>query len=157
MVNGEAIPMADLKALLEARPSPVPLTAVQQRELRQAAVDMLVDDTLMRQFLRKNALPAQPAEMQREIDELKLALNKKTMTLEQFLREGKQTDEQFRQDVNARILWKHYLNARFPDAEVRSYYEINKALFDKIFVRASHILVKLAATATAGGKATGPQ
>jgi len=147
LVNGEAIAMAEVKAMLEARPSPVPLTAAQQRELRQAAVDMLIDDLLMRQFLRKNALPAQPAEIQKEIDELKIALNKKTMTLEQFLREGKQTEEQFRQDVAARVLWKHYIAGRFPEAEAKTYYEANKVLFDKVFVRASHILVKVGPTA----------
>lgn len=146
-VNGEPIAMADVRALLEARPSPVPLTAAQQRELRQSAVDMLIDDLLMRQFLRKNTLPAQPAEMQKEIDELKDALKKKTMTLEQFLRESKQTEEQFRQDVNARVQWKHYLGSRFPEPEVKSYYEANKVLFDKVFVRASHILVKVGPTA----------
>ena len=30
-----------------------------------------LDDVLMRQFLKKNALPAQAAEIQKEIDELK--------------------------------------------------------------------------------------
>jgi peptidyl-prolyl cis-trans isomerase C len=153
-VNGEAIPMADVRAMLESRPSPVPLTAAQQRELRQSALDMLIDDLLMRQFLRKNAQPAQPAEIQKEIDELKDALKKKTMTLEQFLREGKQTDEQFRQDVTARIQWKHYLAARFPEAQAKSYYEANKVLFDKVFVQASHILVKVGPTATALEKQT---
>jgi len=153
-VNGEAISMADVRAVLEARPSPVPLTAGQQRELRQAAVDMLIDDLLMRQFLRKNALPAQPQEIQKEIDELKEALKKKTMTLEQFLREGKQTEEQFRLDVAARIQWKHYLTTRFPESEARNYYEANKVLFDKVFVRASHILVKLAPTASTTEKQT---
>ena len=148
-VNGEAIAMADVRAMLEARPSPVPLTALQQRELHQSALDMLIDDLLMRQFLRKHALPAQPAEIQKEIDELKDALKKKTMTLEQFLREGKQTDEQFHQDVIARIQWKHYLAVRFPEAQARSYYEANKVLFDKVFVQASHILVKVGPTATA--------
>jgi peptidyl-prolyl cis-trans isomerase C len=151
-VNGEAIAMAEVRAVLEARPSPVPLTAAQQRELRQSALDMLVDDLLMRQFLRKNALPAQPAEVQKEIEDLKDALKKKTMTLEQFLREGKQTEEQFRQDITARIQWKHYLSARFPEAQAKSYYEANKVLFDKVFVRASHILVKVGPTASAADK-----
>jgi peptidyl-prolyl cis-trans isomerase C len=153
-VNGEAISMADVRAILEARPSPVPLTAGQQRELRQAAVDMLIDDLLMRQFLRKNALPAQPQEIQKEIDELKDALKKKTQTLEQFLREGKQSEEQFRLDVAARIQWKHYLASRFPESEARNYYGANKVLFDKVFVRASHILVKLTPTASAVEKQT---
>ncbi len=103
-VNGEAISMTEIQAMLEARPSPVPLTAAQQREFRQSALDMLIDDVLMRQFLRKNALPPQPAEIQKEIDELNEVLKKKTMTLDQFLRESKQTEAQFRQDVAARVL-----------------------------------------------------
>src|SRR5262245_2308984 len=74
VVNGEAIQMAEVRAVLDTRPSPVVLTAAQQRELRHAALDMLVDDMLMRQFLRKNALPAQPQEVQKELDELKDAL-----------------------------------------------------------------------------------
>jgi parvulin-like peptidyl-prolyl isomerase len=153
-VNGEAIGMAEVRAALEARPSPVPLTAAQQRELRQAALDMLIDDMLMRQFLRKNALPAQPAEVDKEIGELKEALKKKTKTLEQFLREGKQTEEQFRRDVTARIQWKHYLAARYSEADAKSYYEANKLLFDKVLVRASHILVKVGPTAPAAEKQT---
>ena len=152
LVNGEPIPMADVRAIIEARPSPVPLPAAQQRELRQAALDLLIDDVLMRQFLKKNALPAQPAEVQKEIDELKEALKKKTMTLEQFLREAKQTEEQFRVDVAARVQWKHYLNSRFPEPEVKSYYVANKLLFDKVFVKASHILVKVGPTAPAPDK-----
>jgi parvulin-like peptidyl-prolyl isomerase len=154
VVNGEAISIAEVMAVLEARPSPVPLTAAQQRELRQSALDMLIDDLLMRQFLRKNALPAQPAEVQKEVQELTDALKKKTMTLEQFLREGKQTEEHFRRDLAARIQWKHYLAARFPDAQARSYYEANKVFFDKVFVRASHILVKVGPTAAAAEKQT---
>lgn len=153
-VNGETVAMADVRALLDARPSPVALSAAQQRELRQAAVDMLIDDLLMRQFLRKNALPAQPAEVQKEIEDLKEVLKKKTMTLDQFLRDGKQTEEQLRQDISTRIQWKHYLGARFSESEAKLYYEANKVLFDKVFVRASHILIKISPTAPAGEQQT---
>src|SRR5262249_46642442 len=86
--------------------------------------------------------------------ELRDALKKKTMTLDQFLREGKQTEEQFRQDLAARIQWKHYLGTRFTDVQAKNYYDANKVFFDKVFVRASHILVKLAPTATAAEKQT---
>src|SRR5207244_7978836 len=54
--------------------------------------------------------------------------------------------------VAARVQWKHYLGARFPEAETKSYYEANKVLFDKVFVRASHILVKVGPTAPAADK-----
>ncbi len=147
LVNGEAIPVADLKAILDQRPSPVPLTAAQQRELRQAALDMLIDDVLMRQFLKKNAAPATAPEIQKELDDLKEALKKQNKTLDQFFREGKQTEEQLRQDLAARILWKHFIATRYGDPEAKSYYEANKYFFDKVYVRASHILVKVAANA----------
>lgn len=154
LVNGEAISMAELKAVLDQRPSPVPLTAAQQRELRHAALDLLIDDVLMRQFLRKNAPPATAAEIQKEMDELTAALKKQNKTVDQWLKDSKQTEEQLRQDIVARLQWKHYLAVRFPDAEVKSYYEANKVLFDKVFVRASHILVKVGTSATAQEKQT---
>ena len=54
-VNGEMISMAEVKALLETRPYPNTMSADQVKALRQAAVEMLVDDVLMRQFLNKYA------------------------------------------------------------------------------------------------------
>lgn len=154
LVNSEGISPADVKLILDQRPSPVPLTQAQQKELRQAALDMLIDDTLMRQFLKKNTPPAAPAEIQKEIEELKDALKKQNKTLDQFLKEGKQSEEQLRTDISARVQWKSYLVTRFPETEVKTYYEANKVFFDKVFVRASHILVKLPASASAAEKQT---
>lgn len=153
IVNGEQISQAELRALLDARPSPVPLSAQQQKELKQSAIDMLIDDLLMRQFLRKVAKPPTPEEMGKELEELKTALKKQDKTLDQFLRESKQTEEQLRQDMVARLQWKAYLVARFPDdTQLKAYYEANKPFFDKVFVRASHILVKFNGNATAAEK-----
>src|SRR4029453_16091978 len=76
VVNGENITMAEVKSVLDARPSPVPLPAAQQREMRKAALDMLIDDLLMRQFLRKHGGQALPAERHKEIDDLQAILKK---------------------------------------------------------------------------------
>src|SRR5579859_3860672 len=57
LVNGEMVSMAEVKSVLESRPYPTPMTADQVKGLRQAAVDMLVDDVLVRQFLAKYAPP----------------------------------------------------------------------------------------------------
>src|ERR1700685_3714006 len=51
MVNGEMVSMAEVKTLLEARPYPNTLSAADIKGYRQAAIDMLVDDVLVRQFL----------------------------------------------------------------------------------------------------------
>jgi parvulin-like peptidyl-prolyl isomerase len=142
VVNGEPIALTAVTELVGARTPVVPLTPPQQREIRQAALDMLVDDLLMRQFLRKNAPAATAAAIDKEIAELKKVLDNKKKTLADFLREGQQTEEQLRADVVARVQWKSYLVARIPDAELKAYYDANKVFFDKVFVTASHILVK---------------
>ena len=73
-VNGEEISLAELQAVLDLRPSPVPLSKELQKEMRKAALDMLLDDLLMRQFLRKAAQPVNPADVQKEYDKLHEAL-----------------------------------------------------------------------------------
>jgi len=148
VVNGEAVALAEVKAVLDQRPSPVPLSTTQQRELRHAALDMLIDDVLMRQFLRKSSGVVATGAVEKELDELKVVLKKQGKTYEQFLHEAKQTDGQLRGDVVARLQWKSYLLARYPEAETRAYYEANKVMFDKIQVRASHILVKVGSSSS---------
>ena len=152
-VNGEDIPLAEFNAVVDLRPSPVPVSKELQREMRKAAIDMLIDDLLMRQFLRRNVAPANPAEVQKEYDKLHAALAKQKKTLDQFLVEGKMTAEQLRADVIARLQWKAYLQARFPEADIKSYYEANKVFFDNVLVRASQILVKFNNNPTAEDKA----
>jgi parvulin-like peptidyl-prolyl isomerase len=151
-VNGEGITLAEVQAVLETRPSPVPVSKELERELRKAALDMLTEDLLMRQYLRRSAPPANPTDVQKEYDKLFEALKKQSKTFEQFLHEGKMTKEQFRDDVVARLQWKAFLAHRFGEAEVRKYYDANKLYFDNVVVRASHILVKMAPTATAEDK-----
>src|SRR5215207_10197505 len=74
LVNGEAISMAEVRNVLDARPSPVPLTAAQLKELRHAALDTIVDDVLMRQFLTKVGGVVPAAAVDKELDDLKVVL-----------------------------------------------------------------------------------
>lgn len=154
VVNGESIPMSEVQAVLEQRPNPVPLSAAQQKELRQAALDALIDDLLMRQFLKQHGGQVQQADFNKEITELQDVLKKQNKTLADFLRESKQTEDQLRQDIVARLQWKNYLRARYPEKDIGAYYQANKVFFDRIMVRASHILVKVPSTASASERQT---
>jgi parvulin-like peptidyl-prolyl isomerase len=154
-VNGEEISVAEVQAVLEQRPSPVPVSLELQKEMRKAAVEMLVDDLLIRQFLRRNAPAPEQNAIQKEYDQLYEALKKQNKTLEQFLHEGKMTKENLRDDIVARLQWKGYLTARFPEAEIKAYYDANKLFFDNVVVRASHILVKVPGAASADDKQKG--
>ncbi|MBX9679499.1 MAG: peptidylprolyl isomerase [Gemmataceae bacterium] len=150
-VNGEAILQSEIKAILDQRPpSPTPLPANVERSVRLEVLDMLVDDMLMRQFLRQNAPAAQQPEVQKEVAELKDALKKQNLAYEKWLVDNKMTEQRMMQDVAAHIQWKHYLATRISDAEVKNYYFANKPFFDKIYVKASHILLKTSSNYTAG-------
>lgn len=144
IVNGEVIPQAELDKLLEHMPpSPTPLTAEQKQQLRKMALEMLIDDALMRQFLKRTGIPVNPAELAKEWEDLRQGLAKNQSSLEKFLQESGQTEEQLRADLVARLQWKAYLTAQVPDHILRTYYEQNKVFFDKVFVRARHILIRV--------------
>src|SRR5437773_2502249 len=50
-VNGEAILVGEVKALVDQQPPPPnPLTKAQQFSVQQAALEMLIDDLLMKQY-----------------------------------------------------------------------------------------------------------
>lgn len=153
IVNDEVIPSSEVQKLLQRdTPPPHPLTKEQQQEMWKMALDMLIDDALMRQFLKKNAPPATPAEVQKDLEELIAALTAKKTTLKQFLTDTRQTEEQLRQDITARVQWRHYITQKLPDQVLKTYYDTNKVFFDKVFVRANHILFRYPDKATAADK-----
>jgi peptidyl-prolyl cis-trans isomerase C len=149
VVNGEGIPANDLDRLLRRDTPPVhPQTAGQKDEMRRMALNMLIDDLLMRQFLRKNVAPVGEAAVAKELAELEAALVKQKKTVADFLKESGQTSDELKADVAARLQWKNWLAAKLPDATVKQYYDANKVFFDKVFVKASHILIRVDPKAT---------
>ena len=144
-VNGEKILVAEVRKILDQRPVAVTLTEDQKKQMRQAAVEVLVEDTLMRQYLAKNTQPVTQADFNKEVQELQDALKKQMKTLDVFLKETGQTQEQLSKDIVARLQWKALLGRFLPEEKAKGYYDTNKLFFDKVFVRASHILIKLPA------------
>lgn len=150
VVNGEPIALNEVKRLLDQRPpSPLTLTKEQQKAMRQAALDMLIDDVLMRQYLAKHVGQVDAAAYTREMQTLQEALKKQNKSLEQFLKENHLSSEQLRTDMLTRLQWKSLVQRHCPEAQLRKYYQENKVFFDKVIVTASHILVKVSAKATA--------
>jgi parvulin-like peptidyl-prolyl isomerase len=122
--------------------------------MEKAALDMIIEDVLMRQFLKKTVAAAKPADIDKELATLKDALGKQkpAKTIQEFLKEGGQTEEQLKGDIAARLMWKNYLEQKLPDATIKVYYDTNKLFFDKVMVKASHILVKVKVDATPAEK-----
>jgi parvulin-like peptidyl-prolyl isomerase len=142
-VNGETISLTDVKAVLDARPSAVPLNKEQERAVRKASLEMLIDDMLMRQFLRQQVALPNSQDVEKVVDELRDALKKQGKTLEQFLRDEKQSEQQLRGDIITDLQWKTFLAGRYSENETRAYFDAHRPFFEKVQVKASHILVKL--------------
>ncbi|MBM3994566.1 MAG: hypothetical protein FJ303_10505 [Planctomycetes bacterium] len=142
-VNGEKILIGDVKKILESRPYPVTLTEEQKKQLRHAALDVLIEDAIMRQFLNKNVPQVNPADFNKEVQDLIEGLKKEMKTLDQFLTATNQTKEQLSRDIAAKLQWRVMLMRYCPEDKAKAYYIENKMFFDKVFVKASHILIKL--------------
>jgi parvulin-like peptidyl-prolyl isomerase len=154
-VNGEPITKKEVDAVIESSgmgKTPQPITKEQQKELEDNAVNLLIDDMLMRQYLRKNAPPPPAAEVDKEMHDLATELGKTQKTLADFLKQTGQTEQQLRSDMAARLQWRSFVDPRLTDAIVKKYYEDNKVFFDKVLVRASHVLLSVPATASQNDK-----
>jgi peptidyl-prolyl cis-trans isomerase C len=151
VVNGETITLDEVEAVLKQRPlSPTPLTAQQQRQLRLEAVSALIDDLLLRQFMRDKGPKIDQVELDKQMAALAAGLKAQNRTMADFCRDSQQTEAQVKAGVLSLLQMDAYVKQHCTDAELQKYYEANKDYFDQIKVRASHIVLRLPATASPG-------
>jgi peptidyl-prolyl cis-trans isomerase C len=148
VVNGEPIPMEDVERFFKERPIPPQLTEEQRRQIKLEVVGMLVDDHLLQQFLKSNAPPAKEADINKWFVELEAGLKSQGHTLKEFYVERGLTEAQVRKNVSNMLQWVGYVNGKISDQELKQYYEANKDFFDQVSVHASHILIRVAPTAS---------
>ncbi len=155
VVNGEVVGKAELDDALKqaAGPNPAPLTEDQRRGQAMQVLGMLIDDKLMHQFIAKNAAPAPPAEVSARVAAVEAELKKQNKTLQDFYKESGQTEMTFRADCALAVQWDNYAKSKISDADVEKYYKYNKDFFDRVMVRASHILLRIPPNATDADKA----
>jgi peptidyl-prolyl cis-trans isomerase C len=151
VVNGESITQADLDAILKARPlESLKLTDADYRDMRKEAVNLLIDDLLVHQFLRQHASPVPLAQANKKFRELQDALKAQGQTLDDYYRDSGQTEGQVRHSILATLQWTAYRDSHLNEAALRKYYEDNRDVLEQVTVRVSHILVRLRPDLTAG-------
>jgi peptidyl-prolyl cis-trans isomerase C len=154
MVNGEPLTVAEVEAVLKSvPPAPATATEAQKSQMRREALEMLIDDLLIRQFLNAHTPKPTQAEFNKELEGLQAGLKTRTMTMEDFLRETNQTEAHLRMDIVKKIQWDHYVQQHATDAALKKYYADNRDYFDHVTVQASHIMTRLATTASDTEKA----
>lgn len=141
VVNGEPISMDDVNHVME----------VEGMKPKEALED-LIDETLVRQFLRKTVPAATPADVEKELIALTKKLELEKITPADYLAKTKQTAAQLRADIAAQLMWKSYVKVRLTDAICKKYFDDNRLFFDQAKCRASHVLVKAKQDAPAAEK-----
>lgn len=144
LVNGEPITLAEVDAVLRQRPTSLtPLTTAQQRQLRLEAVSGLIDDLLLRQYFHKHGAKIAPAEVDKQLAQVEVALKQQGKTLQDFYRESHQTEAQVRSGILATLQMTQYIRQKANEADLKKYFQENKDYFDKTTVRARHIVIRL--------------
>jgi hypothetical protein len=147
-VNGEIITMAALEAMLKQDgPMPVALPESVRKQQQQVALSALIDEVLLKQFLKQNTQPIDPKELDARMGELVSGLQLQNKSLADFCRERNQSPQQIKDSLAAALQWRLYAGARISEQQVERYYLENKDMFDKILVHAAEIMLHVPAQA----------
>ena len=153
-VNGEVIRLDQVDAVVRRTPVRGPLTDGQARRLRREVVEDMIDDLLLRQFLRQHGPKVEPAEVEKHFRGLAATLQRQGKTLADFYRETGQTEAQVRDTWATMFQFQKYADQQAKDADLRKYFEANRDFFDGTTVRVSHIVIRVSPSAPAGERIT---
>jgi peptidyl-prolyl cis-trans isomerase C len=149
-VNGEVIRLDQVDAVVRRLPVRAPLTDGQAKRLRREVVEDMIDDVLLRQFLRQHGPKVDPAEVEKHFRGLAAALQRQGKSLDQFYRETGQTEAQVRDTWATMYQFQKYADQQAKAADLRKYFEANRDFFDGTTVRVSQIVLRVSPTAPAG-------
>lgn len=150
-VNGEIIRLDEVDARCRRRPvADVPLTDAQARQVRLLALDDLIDERLLAQFLRSQGPKLEPGEAERHFAALAEALRQRKRTVSDFAKELGLNDAQLRESYADRLRFEKYVAGRTADGELRKYHAENRDYFDRVEVKVSQIVARVSPTAPPG-------
>ncbi|QJW96459.1 peptidylprolyl isomerase [Frigoriglobus tundricola] len=152
-VNGETITLADVDAVLKQSLPLTPLTVAQRRQMRVEVLADMVDDLLVRQFLRKNGPKVDPAEIDAQLKAFGEKLSKEGKSLAGFYKETGQTEAQVRESWTAAMQLTGYVRSVATDEQLKAYYAANKDHFDRVEVKVRHIVLRVGKAATPAERA----
>lgn len=152
-VNGDKITLAEVDAVLKQTLPLTPLTAAQRRQMRVEVLSDMVDDLLVRQFLRKNGPKVDPAEIDAQLKAFGEKLQKDGKTLADWYKETGQTEAQVRESWTTAMQLTGYVKAAATEEQLKAYFAANKDHFDRVEVKVRHIVVRVGKNATAAERA----
>jgi parvulin-like peptidyl-prolyl isomerase len=135
MVNGQPIPEAAVQRGLERFPPE------RHAEVRQALLDMLIDNVLVDQYLHQMQVTVEPKDVEKRLEELKKELAQKKKDYAKTLQEMKLGEEELKQHIAEDLRWEKYAIGQATEKALKELFEANKEMFDGSMVRVRHILL----------------
>ena len=126
-----------------ATPS-VDLTGVERIEV----LSDMVDDLLLRQFLRKNGPKVDPAEIDAQLKAYGEKLRADGKSLADFYKETGQTEAQVKEAWTTALQLTGYVKLNAPEEQLKAYFTANKDHFDRVEVKVRHIVIRAGKNAT---------
>lgn len=152
-VNGETITLADVDAVLKHTLPLTPLTTTQRRQMRIEVLSDMIDDLLVRQFLRKNGPKVDPAEIDAQLKAFAAKLQQDGKSLAEWLKETGQTEAQVRESWTSAMQLTGYVKLNTTEEQLKAYFAANKDHFDRVEVKVRHIVLRVNKSAPATERA----
>jgi peptidyl-prolyl cis-trans isomerase C len=141
-VNGEQITLEEVDAVLKHALPDTPLTPAQRRYMRGEVLRDLVDEVLLRQFLRKNGPKVDPADIDAQLRAYGAKLRKEGKSLAAWLKGIGQTEAQVRESWTTATQLTGYVKSVATEEQLKAYYAANKDYFDRAEVKVRHVMVR---------------
>jgi peptidyl-prolyl cis-trans isomerase C len=148
-VNGEAIPLADVDSTLAHLLPLTPFTAAQRRQMRIEVLADMIDEVLVRQFLRKNGPKVDPAEIDAQLKAYGEKLEKEGKSLAAWYKETGQSEARVRDAWTTSMQLTGYVKDTATDEQLKAYFTANRDHFDRVEVKVRHIVLRAGKSTTA--------
>lgn len=144
VVNGESIAASDLDAVVKQLP-PSP----DRQQQRADALQAMIDDALVRQFLKKHGPAVESTEVERQFAALEAAQKAIGKSIEEYLKETGQTAAKVRENLLRMLQLAKYADGLATIDRMKPYFDAHRDFFERVRVRTSHIVLRVPPTATA--------
>ena len=141
-VNGEPIFQRELDRELAPAARLLDPRATLPSEVRQRALDQLIDRRLIMKYLTEQKLAASDQDVDLEIGRLKRRLEAQEKKLAEHLQAGGLTEDDLRRDIRWRLSWQRYLDGKLTDENLQKYFEKHRREFDGTELKVAHLLIK---------------
>jgi parvulin-like peptidyl-prolyl isomerase len=139
-VNGQAIYEIAVYRILMNVP------AKDYDEARKEAIDFLVGNVLIDQYLIQQKINVSKEEVEKKVADMKKEADEEKQDWQKVLTDMFLTEEELRQQLTCALRWDKFADQQASDKALKELFDKNKSMFDGSQMQARHILISGEAT-----------